>query len=305
MFVVNATVTEMRWSALTSGRRNSYSGCRPGNRPHRRCPEGRAGRQRQRWAHRVPARSQEARMPGEPSIRPEDVLQDLLPVVRNAGGPGVCGSYHLGHKVHPTQVRLASEDIGTVAGCSGPRRASSWRRSTVGRRSRSGATGRRPSSASSTSVGPIPLPAQTGRSAADGDDLGSSEGRREVRRRARHDRSPGELQAPERLGKVPRGPIVRRAPPGRAPPPSVVTSHSVRRSTPSRQEYVGGMRLGIGSGPPSAHVEGELVPGVAAQRASRAPAHRGQLDVRDPLRITPDHVAGLAGERPGRRAGRG
>lgn len=52
-------------------------------------------------------------MPQPTSIHPEDVLQDLLPVVRNAGGSGICASYRAGHKVHTTQVRLAGEDVGT------------------------------------------------------------------------------------------------------------------------------------------------------------------------------------------------
>lgn len=52
-------------------------------------------------------------MPQQPAIRPEDVLQDVLPVVRNAGGPGICALYRVGHKIHTTQVRLAGEDVGT------------------------------------------------------------------------------------------------------------------------------------------------------------------------------------------------
>ena len=52
-------------------------------------------------------------MPQNATIRPEDVLQDILPVVRNAGGPGICARYLVGHKIHATQVRLAGQDVGT------------------------------------------------------------------------------------------------------------------------------------------------------------------------------------------------
>lgn len=52
-------------------------------------------------------------MPQPSSIEPEDALQDVLPVVRCAGGDGICTLFAVGHKIHPIQVRLAGEEVGT------------------------------------------------------------------------------------------------------------------------------------------------------------------------------------------------